>query len=195
MVDDDGPQMSSFAELLLCVRQGDPAAAQRLFEQYQDAIRRVIRFTMLDRRLKRMVDVCQSVLMRFLVNLWAGRYELERPEDLVNLLKVIVRHRVADLHRYWQAQRRDVRRTQSEGLAAASSSEGTPSELVVNAELLREADRLLAPDERLIFDLRRQGIGWNEIAVRLDSHDSPDTIRKRHERAVKRIERQLGFEE
>ena len=99
-------QDSNFSDLIDCLRAGDSTAAQRFLDQYGEAVTREVRFVLLDARLRRIVsdsDVCQSVLAQFFFGLWAGKYEFERPADLMGLLRTMVHTRVADLARYWTA--------------------------------------------------------------------------------------------
>src|SRR5262249_53969376 len=94
----------SFAELVDQARGGDPHAARLLIERYESAIRRQVRFALRDNRLRRRLgetDVCQSVLGQFFVGLWAGRFEFDGPEQLVALLKEMVRNKIIDQARYW----------------------------------------------------------------------------------------------
>jgi len=57
------------------IRRGDSEAVRLFVDEYQGAVEREVRFALLDRRLRRIVsesDVKQSVIMRFVVDLWAG---------------------------------------------------------------------------------------------------------------------------
>src|SRR5206468_1481154 len=59
-----------FQELIRRVRQGDEAAAAVLVRHYEPAIRRAVRFRLLDTRLGAVRDstyICQSVLASFFV--------------------------------------------------------------------------------------------------------------------------------
>lgn len=67
---------SGFANLIDRLRRGEEDAVQVLLEQYSEAIRRELRFSMPDGRLRRLVsesDVCESVNTR--LRLWAGKYD------------------------------------------------------------------------------------------------------------------------
>ncbi|NLX98789.1 MAG: hypothetical protein GXY83_21735 [Rhodopirellula sp.] len=192
---------STFSELIERVRGGDAAAVEEFLGQYQDAVRREIRFLLLDARLRQIVsesDVCQSVMMRFLVGLWSGKYEIQRSEELVGLLKKIVRGRVADLARHWTAQRRDVRRNISSDhthCVESAASDATPSELVANAELLDEIKRRLGDRPNRILGLRQQKKTWAEIAQELGEASGPEAVRKQYERALARVAEELGLED
>jgi RNA polymerase sigma factor (sigma-70 family) len=189
-----------FAELVERVKQGDSQAARLLLERYEPAIRRQVRFTIRDNRLRRLLgetDVCQSVLGQFFVALWAGRLEFDGPEQLVGLLKEMVRNKVIDKARYWKAQRRDYRRDidrlDPDQTVEPVSTGPTPSQIVADAEILAEFGRRLTESERAILVLRRQGASWAEVAGQLGGNAA--AIRKRFERAVHRVSHELGLDE
>jgi hypothetical protein len=187
-----------FAELIERARRGDPEAARWLVENYEGAIRREIRFAILDSRLRRVIDesdVLQSVLGRFFLNLYAGQYGFDHPEQLARLLKDMVRAKVVDRARYWTAACRDHRRqARTSDSLDGPSREPTPSRIVEEAELLVEFEKRLSAEEHAILGLRRQGLRWPEVAGAIGNGD-PEAIRKRFERALARISRELGLEE
>jgi RNA polymerase sigma factor (sigma-70 family) len=190
----------SFVELVDQARRGDPQAARLLIERYESAIRRQARLALRDNRLRRMLgetDLCQSVLGQFFVGLWAGRFEFDGPEQLVGLLKEMVRHKVIGQARYWGAARRDYRREtgrlDSEAAVEPLSPDPTPSRLVADADLLAEFERRLGEPERAILALRRRGASWAEVAEQLGG--GAEALRKRFERAVDRVGGELGLNE
>lgn len=188
----------SFAELVERLRRGDSAATEVFVRQFEDAIRREVRFILLDARLRRVVsesDVCQSVLLRFFVELWAGRFDFQRPGDITALLKKMVRARVADLARHWMSQGRDVRRTQpmvDEVHRDCRREDSSPSKIVANAALLEEIRRRLCEQDRTILELRQSGVAWPDIADSLGGGRSPEAVRKQHARALNRVACELG---
>jgi RNA polymerase sigma factor (sigma-70 family) len=189
-----------FSELVEQGRRGDPDAARLLVERYESAIRRQVRFTLRDNRLRRVLeesDICQSVLGQFFVGLWAGRFEFDGPEQLVALLKAMVRHKITSTARYWGAGRRNYRRNlgqhDSEAAVEPPSPGPTPSRIVADAELLAEFERRLSDEERALLALRRQGASWAEVAEHIGG--SPEAARKRFERALDRVGGQLGLDE
>ena len=192
---------TDFCELVERLRGGESTAVQHFVARYEQVLRREVRFLLLDSRLRHLAsesDICQSVLARFFVGLWAGKYEFRRPEELIGLLKKMVRSRMTDLARYWTAQRRDVRRNVFQGSRADMYGPGgsqTPSQLVANAELLEEVKERLTERERLILRLRQERVCWAEIAERLDRQGQAEAIRKQYERALARVSRQLGIDD
>jgi len=191
----------SFTELIDRLRRGDASAVDVFLQEYGPAIRREVRFILLDLRLRVVVsesDVCQSVLMRFFVKLWSGGYEFERPSDLVGLLKKMVRCRVADLARRWMNLGRDLRRTVSvdSGMDhVAGPNAETPSEIVMRSELLGEMQKRLSERDRVILSLRQEKRTWAEIVACLNSDCGPEALRKQFERSLAQLCRELGIEE
>ena len=99
---------SVFADFLLRIRAGDEQAAAELVRRFEPAIRLEVRMRLGDPRLRRVLDsmdLCQSVLASFFLHVAAGRYDLERPDQLVRLLVAIARNKVA-----YQARRQRARR-------------------------------------------------------------------------------------
>src|SRR5262249_37216831 len=107
------PEDSPFRDLIRRVRAGDEQAAVELLHRYEPAIRRTVRARLRDSQLRRLLDsldLSQAVLASFFVNVALGRYELERPEDLLQLLTSMAHHKLTDEARKHQAGRRDRRR-------------------------------------------------------------------------------------
>lgn len=178
-----------FAQLVTRAQQGDADAMERLLNEYGDAIRREIRFCLLDQRLRRVVgesDVYQSVIAQFAFKLREGQYQFGTPSDLVGLLKTMARAHVAQLARFWQARRRDLRKDtglDAKGAAEMPAHDPTASSVVARAELLMHALERLSKRDRQILDWRQDDLLWPEIARRLNS-PSVEALRKQHERAL-----------
>jgi RNA polymerase sigma factor (sigma-70 family) len=195
MFEPTSPELS-FADLLRSVRAGDAEAASRLVRQYEPEIRRAVRLRLTDARLRRTldsVDVCQSVLTNFFVRAAAGQFELERPEQLLQLLVRMAHNKVIDKAREGKAARRDVRRVEagnSEVLNAAAGRGETPSEIVAGRELLTRTRELLSDEEQRLFDARALGREWAEIAAEVGG--TPEALRKKLTRALDRVVEQLG---
>ena len=106
--DRGGMQADGFQVLLARVRRGDQDAAAELVRTYGPVLQRMIRVRLADPRLRRLhgdSDIFQSVMGSFFVRAALGQYEITGPEDLLRLLAVMVRNKVAD-----KARRRDVAR-------------------------------------------------------------------------------------
>jgi RNA polymerase sigma-70 factor (ECF subfamily) len=141
------------------------------------------------------MDLCQSVLASFFVRVAAGDYELEQPQDLLKLLVVMTRNKLAYQARKHHARRRDNRRiaagrVEELEMAAAGPS---PSQIVAGQELLREFCRRLTTEERQLMDLRNQGRSWSEIAGQLGG--TPEGRRKQLARGAERVQRELRLYE
>ncbi len=191
---------SSFSDLIDCLRAGDSGAAQRFLDQYGEAVRREVRFVLLDARLRRIVsdsDVCQSVLAQFFFGLWAGKYDFERPADLTRLLKAMIHARVADLARYWTADPRDIRKNlpSSSGDLWQTARDATPSRITVGVELLEEVQRRLSERELTIIGLRQEKKSWAEIAAKMGDQATAEGLRKQYDRALARVASELGIAE
>ena len=192
----DMSDASSFADLVVRVRNGDAEAATELVRRYEPAIRRVVRVRLGGRMaaLFDSMDVCQSVLGSFFLRVAAGQYQLETPEDLLKLLATMARNKLAFQVRRQKAQKRDVGRDVTAGISTdqLATTEPTPSRRAEVRDLLGELDRRLTADERQLVDLRNQGHEWEEIAERLSG--SAEALRKKHSRALDRVAKELGLE-
>jgi RNA polymerase sigma-70 factor (ECF subfamily) len=188
----------SFRELLGRVRAGEEDAAAELVSRYEPVLRRTVRVRLRDSRLRRQFDsedVCQSVLASFFLRAAAGQYELNNPEDLLHLLSSMVRNKVANLANRAQAGRRDYRRVEGGDAQEreVAGHDATPSRIVAADELLQEARRRLAPEERRLLECRQQGREWADIAAELGG--SPEALRKRLDRAIERVATELELAE
>jgi len=187
-----------FAELVNRAGRGEREAARWLIERYESAIRRQVRFTLMDNKLRRVLeetDICQSVMGQFFNGLGAGRFVLDGPEQLVGLLKQMVRNKITDQARYWRAGCRDYLRNITHGDSVdpiePMSPEPAPSRVVEDNDFLAEFESRLSDWERMIFAFRRQGMSWPEIASRTEG--GSEAIRKRFERALDRVGRTLDI--
>ena len=188
----------SFAELVERAKCGDSEAARWIIERYESAVRRQVRFALMDNRLRRVLeetDVCQSVMGQFFTGLGQGRFDLDGPEKLVGLLKQMVRNKITDQARYWRAGRRDylrnVTHADPDDPFEPMSPDPTPSRVVADIDFLAAFENRLTDWERTVLALRRQGIGWSEIANQLGG--GAEAIRKRFERALERVGRALDI--
>jgi RNA polymerase sigma factor (sigma-70 family) len=193
----DGVAMpKEFRQTLERVKRGDAAAFAVLVEQYGPAIRREVRFRVLDARVRRRVeesDILQSVMLRLWLGLWVGEYDIETPESLNRLLKVLTRNCVVDVVRYWTAECRDVREQRSANLSSAAGDEAFPSQIVEVSETLEALRRELPERELKILEARQAGQDWESIAQELGGDLPADSVRRQHQRVVKRLLTKLGW--
>jgi RNA polymerase sigma-70 factor (ECF subfamily) len=189
----------SFADFIHKIRAGDQEAAAELVRRYEPLIRRTVRLHLEDRNLCRVfdsMDVCQSVLASFFLRTAVGEYDLDRPEQLINLLVTMARNKLTSAARHQHRQRRDQRRMAADGadqLAQIAAASQTPSQIVAGQELLSRFRKGLTDEEKQIADLRNQELPWGEIADRLGG--TPQARRMQYTRAVERMARELGLEE
>ena len=183
----------AFPELIQRVRSGDELAIQELVNNYGDALKREIRFSLMDSKLKRVVsesDICQSVIMRLITGIWAGSYDFESSEQLNGLLKRMVKNKIVDLTRYWQAQRRDIRRdatTKNSAEQLENRQQATPSKILADTEMVTKIKNEMNERELQIMELRQSQVNWVTIAESLDGVSSPDAVRKQYSRTIERI--------
>jgi RNA polymerase sigma-70 factor (ECF subfamily) len=188
-------ESGEFAEFIRRIRAGDDQAARELVARYEPVIRRQVRVGLRDPRLSSRfdyTDVCQSVMASFFVRAAAGQFELEQPDQLLRLLMVMARNKLARQVRLHRAGRRDYRRAEIRGadaLEGRSAAEPSPSRLVAGRELLEEFRRRLTDEERRLADLRAQDFAWAEIAAQLGG--TPAARSKQLARALDRVEQQL----
>jgi len=197
-------ESTEFQEWLRRVRRGDAEAARDLVARFGPHIRRVARFELRDPRLRRLLDsedVWQSVAAAFFARAAAGDYELESAKDLLSLLAAMARNRARHHLERERAAKRDHRRTvpldedssgTKTGSALASSGPGQSS-VLASREILERFLTRLSPEERRVAELRAEGNGWADVAAKLGG--GPEAIRKRHERACRRVACELRLEE
>jgi RNA polymerase sigma-70 factor (ECF subfamily) len=188
---------NAFLELIKGVRAGDPRAAAELVQRYEPAVRRAVRLQLRDARLRRALDsldVCQSVLASFFVRAASGQYDLARPNQLVQLLVVMARNKLASQARHsYVARRERPSRNTEEAVACTLAPGPSPSQHAAWRDLLHEVRRRLSVEERKLADRRGDRREWAEIAAELGG--SPDALRKKLDRALDRVSRELGLDE
>jgi RNA polymerase sigma factor (sigma-70 family) len=176
-----------FAELIRRIRAGDAEASAELVRRYEGAIRRQARLRLgADLRgLLDSMDVCQSVLKSFFVRVASGQFRLETPEQLLKLLVTMARNKVREEARRAIAGDRSAEEPFDPG--------PSPSESLIVEDLLEEVRRRLTAEEREMWERRRRGGSWDEIAQ--DLGGTAVARRKQYSRAMDRVTRELGLEE
>src|SRR5262245_15959970 len=186
-----------FADFMRRIRAGDEQAAADLVRQYEPLIRREIRLGLTEPGLCRVLDsmdICQSVMASFFVQAACGRYDLEEPGQVVNLLIAMARNKLAFAVRRERAQRRDVRRLDAIGVDELNPVDGaadTPSQLVAGDELLRLVRERFSPEERQLAERRALGQDWAGIAAEMGG--TAEARRHQLTRALDRVTQQLGL--
>jgi RNA polymerase sigma-70 factor (ECF subfamily) len=173
------------------IREGDQAGVAEFVMIYEPYIRSAVRMRMRDARLRRVfdsADVCQSVLASFFARAALGQFELDSSEELIKLLNVMARNKVASQARKPHVVRRDERPVDDEALDSGAFE---PSRHVIGRDLLEAFHARLSDDERWLSDQRIGGRRWDEIATEVGAQ--PDALRKKLQRALNRVARQLGL--
>ncbi|MBV9125773.1 MAG: sigma-70 family RNA polymerase sigma factor [Planctomycetes bacterium] len=184
----------AFQNLIQQVRAGDDQAAAELVRHYEPAIRRVVRFRLRDRRLRRVfdsMDICQSVLVSFFTGAAAGRFQIDTPDQLVKLLSAMAGNKLAHQIEKQRAQRRDLHRVAACAVeeCQVAAQDSSPSQHVAREEIVALFRRGLSPEERRLLDLRDQGREWNDIALEVGA--SAEALRKQLTRALDRVAQQF----
>ncbi len=186
---------ASFRELLRQVRAGDARAADELVRLFESAVRRAIHLRLTDprychlRRVLDSVDISQSILGNFFVRAALGQWDLETPQQLVGLLRKLAYNKLKDQARKAANQRPLL----SGAMFPETIVDGgdPPSEVVAGRELIEEFLRRLSPEERRLAELRAAGLSWDAVAAEVGR--KPGALRKQLERAIRRVECQLGL--
>jgi RNA polymerase sigma-70 factor (ECF subfamily) len=188
---------NAFLELIKGVRAGNQQAAAELVQRYEPAVRRAVRLQLRDARLRRALDsmdVCQSVLASFFVRAASGQYDLDRPNQLVQLLVIMARNKLASQARHSYVARRERPSPNTEEALAGTVTPGpSPSQHAAWRDLLREVRSRLSAEEQELADRRGNRQEWAAIAAELGGN--PDALRKKLDRALDRVSRELGLDE
>lgn len=186
--------MDSFDNLIKDLAAGSEAAAIRLVEQFEPEIRRFIRFRLTRPEIRRFidsVDISQSVLAKFFVEIGQGNFDLTNSKQLKNLLLTMASNKLKDhVRRSMAAKRAGGKLADQVEMNSIADSENSPSTYVMHSEILNAFRDQLTDEERHIVDERMNGRSWVEIGDELNM--TTDAVRKRLTRAVDRAAVVLG---
>jgi RNA polymerase sigma factor (sigma-70 family) len=187
-------ESADFVDFLRRIRAGDEGAASELVRRFEPLIRREVRMRLGDERLRRSfdsIDVSQSVLAYFLARAANGQYELDRPEQLVRLLLTMARNRLISRARSERRQIRNVGRLSTEpgALELVVDARPSSSEILSRKEEVELLKTSLCDEERQVFELRSQGLSWDEVASRLGG--TGQSRRMQLSRGLKRLGQRL----
>ena len=185
-----------FKDLLQRVRDGDDEAAALLIQHYEPALRRYVRLYLTDPHLREVLDsldICQSILGAFFVRMASGQFDLEHPNQLVKLLATMARNKIYNHARSGWRKLKSKGEVSTDADKESVHTEPDPAEKVTHRELLQKVHQAFPPEDRIVLQQRLTGFTWVEIAARISS--DPDTIRKRFDRTLNRIVRELGLHE
>ena len=186
-----------FAEFIRRIRSGDEDAARELIQHYEPQLRIIARVRLTDPRLRSVLDsmdICQSIYAKFFAGAAAGKFHLESPKDLMNLLATLVNNKVIDKAKAANAQKKGGKQSNPLNVDTLDlpGADETPSTIVSNKELLEKVRERLSPEERDLADLRRDGKTWEFISARFGQ--PAELLRKRYKRAINRVTVELGLE-
>lgn len=189
---------SAFADLIRRTRAGDQDAATELVRRYEPHIRRALRMQLRDPRLRRAMDswdICQSVLAKFFVCSAEGRFTIDTPEQLLNLLVAMARNKLATHARKAHVARRDPGNQLPGGpeVADLQDTNAGPSTEVTRRDLVEEIRKRLSDEERDLLEQRALGREWADIAA--DRGGSAEALRKKLARALNRVVKDLELDE
>ena len=122
-------ESTAFPDFIRRIRAGDEQAARELVERYEPVIRCEVRMRLRDPRLYSRfdwTDICQSVMASFFVRAASGQYDLDQPDQLLRLLVVMTRHKLAKQERRHRAEKRDYRRLAARDPAYLDGRTGEP---------------------------------------------------------------------
>jgi RNA polymerase sigma-70 factor (ECF subfamily) len=185
------PEVQQFLETL---RTGDMHAVEELLRQIDPFLRRVIRQRLIDGRLRRVVDttdVFHSVVKDFLARPrpeaaggGSDHTPLPGSRALDAYLAAAVHHKIQTRLR---KEKRHAGSLQPEWDPA--SPDPSPSRVLQERDFKEAIRARLSEDRRQLFDLKSQGLTWDEIAERVGGR--ADALRMRLTRSIAGILREL----
>jgi RNA polymerase sigma-70 factor (ECF subfamily) len=175
--------------LLERLGDGDPAAAEQVFRDYEPYLRMVVRRHLPARLRSRFdsVDVVQSVWVHVLHGLHASGWRFLDRAHLRAFLVTITRRRLTSRFRH---HRRALEREQpgpTDLDVLPAPRQPRPSEIVQAEDLWERMLALSPPAHRELLRLRRQGLALGEVAARTGMHEG--SVR----RILRRLARQLAL--
>ena len=183
-------------ELLSRFRQGEQHAADEIFDRYVARLLQIARRRISPKLARRIDadDIVQSAYRSFFVHARDGDYQLQRAGDLWRLLVAITLHKLYGQVERHSAQRRDMAREADIDVTAqasirADAVEPSPDEVAEISEQVRLFVERLAPNERIVLELRLTGETIEEIAHQVGR--SQRTVRRLLEGTRKQLEQYL----
>jgi RNA polymerase sigma factor (sigma-70 family) len=187
---------ADFATFLAALRRSDPAAGEQLDRLYRPFLCAVIHPWLADPKLRRAADsadLCQTVLMKFLAAVEAGRYpDLQTADQLRRILAHMAKNVFRDLRRRERHARRPAPLPHDDVLNLVDPA-SSPSKHVAREELEQQFLARLSERSRRIRSWRASGWHWAQIGAELGQ--AANTVRIRYERECQRIAQELGLAE
>jgi DNA-directed RNA polymerase specialized sigma24 family protein len=186
----------TFPEMVERIRMGDDSVIRSFVAQYEPYLRRSIRRRLVQLKLQAAADstdICQSALGSFFLRCSAGQFEFESVQQMENLIGVIARRKLARLARREYSSNRDrgLNVSWNSNCAPKTSTQSDPGQKAATKDLMETVYRQLSPLEQRLFEQRRQGENWNQIAE--VEGESSLVLRQRLSRALRKIVIGLGL--
>jgi RNA polymerase sigma factor (sigma-70 family) len=195
------PDDLSFEELIARVRSGDQDASRVLLDRYGSSVRRVarmrIRHAMLSGQYDS-VDIFQSVMRSFLMRVRRddNNWQLDTPEQLVNLLLDITDNTVVDKIRAATAEKRGGGERPGTIDVDPKDPRGhrwVEDELATKELATQCWDKLSTDGQRLFRLYFIEQLEWSEVAQLEGS--TAEACRKKLERAFENVAKQFPEQE
>lgn len=181
---------SEFTELMARLKEGDSLAIERLLKSYEDEVRLIVR-ARLPQALRSQfdsMDFVQAVWASVLVGPDAQDPLFQSPKQFLGYVAGVAQNKVwAEYRRRTKGKKYELAREERLEVRSGPGGGGqvrdlagtdpTPSQEAQASDRLRQLLRGLKPVEAEVVELRRQGLTFEEIAVRT----------KLHERTVRRV--------
>ncbi|HEY1376502.1 MAG TPA: sigma-70 family RNA polymerase sigma factor [Gemmataceae bacterium] len=182
-----------FRTLMRDFLAGRQDAAERLCRDYQSAILRVVRRTLLPQLRPRYdsLDFVNDVWVSFFAD--PPRHaHFDTPQEFTAYLARMARNKIGEVRRKARAPKHDLAREKPIQIVSAAAGrdgglpapEPTPSQIVGAEDEFQNMLRGRDPIQQRILTLLRQGMGYREVARRLNTH----------EKTIRRLVRQLDPE-
>ena len=187
-----------FEEIIEKAQQGDQEAQEKLLGPLAGHVRAFVRPRLRGSVLQSVVgsmDIVQSVLIKFMSRLRAGKIHLSQPGDAEKLARTMAWNRITDWFRHWR-----VRPRTASDVSIVAAAGPSPSRTVAHADLVeRFRQRLAELDDqvRRIFDwkMAEDGLSWPAIAERLGlGPEAVHALEVRYYRKTGKVAAELGIE-
>jgi len=191
--------MTTLQELMRRYKAGDESAQQELLEQMETQLRGLVRLLMGKqiRTERESIDVCQSLMLAFHMRAAEGKLEIDSEEALRAYLRGMIRNKMANLSDRIKTAKRGggaqpvslerARPGDDEEMPALQVPAHDPSASMVarTAELRRQLEAVLSPDELAILEGRLAGRTNQEIAD--ETGKTADAVRMTWNRAREKL--------
>jgi DNA-directed RNA polymerase specialized sigma24 family protein len=184
------PPADHFQDLIVRARAGDQDASTELARAFEPFILRFIRFQMRRHANYRKIrsrlgsaDICQSVFKSLFDGLKHGRFQLNQPDQLNKLLRMMSRFKIATEGRRLSVILREV----IEGGTPPDQVDprSRPEKPVDDRDLTETVLAHFSEEELALLERRLDGETWPLIAAQVG--EAADTLRRRLERAIHRV--------